>query len=102
MEGLWAFSDDGDDEFVNIVVPGFGHCLAQRSDLVFHEPTGKMPSEHGPQSLTVQFNKYGHYGCGDDEESDETGNDEKEAPVSDGLNAFLVKSGSSLKNLAQR
>ncbi|KAL3659615.1 hypothetical protein V7S43_015291 [Phytophthora oleae] len=36
---VWTFSDDGESDWLNAVVPGYGRCLVQRRDLVFDSST---------------------------------------------------------------
>ncbi|KAF4046179.1 hypothetical protein GN244_ATG01406 [Phytophthora infestans] len=32
-----TFSDDGESEWVNVMIPGYGHCQVQRENLTFYE-----------------------------------------------------------------
>jgi hypothetical protein len=53
-----AVDDDGESEQVNVVVPGFGHCLTQRADLEFDEDPDSPATQHAPSSLMIQFRKF--------------------------------------------
>ncbi|ETP23968.1 hypothetical protein F441_02983 [Phytophthora nicotianae CJ01A1] len=74
-----TFSDDGKSEWVNVLVPGYGHCYVRRADLTFDEAT----TLERPCSVTEL----------------RIGFDISEPSVSDGLSRFLAVIGSSLKRL---
>lgn len=59
-----TFSDDGVSEWVDVLVPGYGHCRVRRVDLLF-EDNEKRPQRCAFNSLTLKFNR--------DEEPDSTG-----------------------------
>lgn len=75
-----TFSDDGESEFVNVMIPGCGRCQVQRSDLEFAQHNIEKISEGGVSSLTLRFDDAEEFG-------------------SDGLPNFLAATGSSLKVL---
>ncbi|EGZ08241.1 hypothetical protein PHYSODRAFT_306247 [Phytophthora sojae] len=50
-----TFSDDGESTLVNVMIPGFGWCQVQRSDLVFAHTTSVRASSRGVTSLTLSF-----------------------------------------------
>lgn len=57
LHGLRTFSDDGASEWVNVLVPGLGHCLVQRHALTFDElPTTQATT--GVTALTIEFDAY--------------------------------------------
>ncbi|KAL3670235.1 hypothetical protein V7S43_004548 [Phytophthora oleae] len=74
------FSDDGQSEWVNALVPGYGRCYVKRTDLDFQE-TPTVPADcPGVTDLTIEFDR------------DDPSN-------SDGLQNFLAAIGPSLKRL---
>ncbi|KAF1786556.1 hypothetical protein GQ600_8911 [Phytophthora cactorum] len=38
--------DDGVSEWVNVLIPGYGHCQVQRENLEFYEPSGANSGHH--------------------------------------------------------
>ncbi|KAE9006980.1 hypothetical protein PF011_g11329 [Phytophthora fragariae] len=82
VRGVRTFSDDGESEWVDAIVPGMGRCQVLRDDLVF-DLASAIPTHTGAlKSLTIGFNK--------EEDTD---------PISDGLPDFLAAVGSTLKDL---
>ncbi|OWZ12361.1 hypothetical protein PHMEG_00014497 [Phytophthora megakarya] len=75
-----TFSDDGESEWVNVLVPGYGRCQVLRSDLTFQNSKLSNVGSGGVTTLKIGFNKYGP--------SD-----------SSGLPQFLEVIGSSLRSL---
>ncbi|EGZ08162.1 hypothetical protein PHYSODRAFT_550024, partial [Phytophthora sojae] len=75
-----TFGDDGESTWVNVLIPGFGHCLVQRSDLVFHpaRKSGAIPTSL--TSLTIRFGEVAH-------------------PRLNGLPLLLSACGTSLRSL---
>eukprot|EP00644_Phytophthora_capsici_P006490 jgi/Phyca11/508552/fgenesh2_kg.PHYCAscaffold_36_\ len=76
---LHTFGDDGNSEWVNVIVPGFGWCRVRRSEMVFQpvrEASTKRPSL---TSLTLKLH---------------------EAAISTGLPRLLAAIGSSLQSLS--
>ncbi|KAF1786557.1 EGF-like domain, extracellular [Phytophthora cactorum] len=49
-----TFSDDGVSEWVNVLIPGYGHCQVQRENLEFYEPSW-VNSGHRLTSLKLEF-----------------------------------------------
>ncbi|ETI55773.1 hypothetical protein F443_01586 [Phytophthora nicotianae P1569] len=47
-----TFSDDGVSEWVNVVIPGYGHCQVQRENLEFYEPSSV---NSGPRLSTLNL-----------------------------------------------
>ncbi|ETM48137.1 hypothetical protein L914_07283 [Phytophthora nicotianae] len=72
------FGDDGSSEWVNVLVPGYGRCYVQRTDLTRHDTFAV--SCHGVTDLKIEFER--------DADS-----------ISDGLPNLLAAIGSSLKSL---
>lgn len=50
-----TFSDDGESEWVNALVPGFGRCHVRRTDLDLESPTSVTANSCAITSLTVGF-----------------------------------------------
>lgn len=57
LRSLRSFSDDGNSELVNVLGPGYGHCLVQRADLVFDEFNSEEGSLRGVTTLSIGFDK---------------------------------------------
>ncbi|KAG2784946.1 hypothetical protein Pcac1_g5642 [Phytophthora cactorum] len=72
-----TFSDDGVSEWVNVLIPGYGHCQVQRKNLEFYEPSGAN-SGHHLSKLKLEI---------------------IEAWRVDGLSQFLAAIGAPLKSL---
>ncbi|KAG6961115.1 hypothetical protein JG687_00007837 [Phytophthora cactorum] len=72
-----TFSDDGASEWVNVLIPGYGHCQVQRENLEFYEPSGAN-SGHHLSKLKLEI---------------------IEAWRVDGLSQFLAAIGAPLKSL---
>ncbi|GMF51452.1 unnamed protein product [Phytophthora fragariaefolia] len=53
-----TFGDDGKSQWVNALIPGFGHCMVQRSDLVFHPARKSSPTSRNLSSLTIRFGDF--------------------------------------------
>ncbi|EGZ29291.1 hypothetical protein PHYSODRAFT_467111 [Phytophthora sojae] len=87
MRSVRCFSDDGVSELVNVLVPGFGRCLVQRTDLIFQEMKEKPSKYCGVTSLKIGFDK------------DEDGFIGEIPIVSNGLSRLLGLIGSQLKDL---
>ncbi|KAE8902633.1 hypothetical protein PF003_g13628 [Phytophthora fragariae] len=117
MYSVWTFADDGQIEWVNVVIPGFGHCQVRRGDLVFQEKYDQQMPVNKLASLTICFDKFKEErdeddtGDDDDDRDDSNSDDiEAEGPNSedgaeafsqtDGLAHFLERVGSSLKVLS--
>ncbi|KAK1929536.1 hypothetical protein P3T76_014934 [Phytophthora citrophthora] len=98
MKSVWVFSDDGEDELVNAVVPGFGHCLVERGDLTFLEHANEQLSDYGPSSLTIQFKTREEENETEDDDND-NGRERVTHVNHNGLFTFIEKIGPSLKNL---
>ncbi|GMF50969.1 unnamed protein product [Phytophthora fragariaefolia] len=75
---LHTFSDDGNSEWVNVLVPGFGRCLVRRTELVFQADKVTGAGRPSLSTLTLKFYET--------------------APL-DGLPRFLAAVGSTLKSL---
>ncbi|KAE8978372.1 hypothetical protein PR003_g25806 [Phytophthora rubi] len=75
---LHTFSGDGSSEWVNVLVPGFGRCLVQRSDLVFQPVKAAKTSRPSLTTLSLKF---------------------YESATLEGLPRFLAAIGSSLSSL---
>ncbi|OWZ08738.1 hypothetical protein PHMEG_00018669, partial [Phytophthora megakarya] len=77
-----TFSDDGDSEWMNAMIPGLGRCHVQRDDLMF-DLSGVIETRPGAlKTLTIGFNR-----------------EEHTYPRSGGLPQFLGAIGSTLKEL---
>ncbi|KAK1941292.1 hypothetical protein P3T76_007158 [Phytophthora citrophthora] len=74
------FSDDGQSDWVNALLPGYGRCYVKREDLDFQEFLAVPADCPGVTDLTIEFDR--------DDPSD-----------SDGLQNFLAAIGTSLKRL---
>lgn len=81
-----CFSDDGASEWVNALVPGYGRCLINRADLIFHESTEISGKPCSVTSLWIGFEK-------DDDER------HVYPAISNGLPRFLQLVGQELKDL---
>ncbi|KAK1930106.1 hypothetical protein P3T76_014340 [Phytophthora citrophthora] len=57
---VWTFSDDGESDWLNAVIPGFGRCLVQRQDLVFSSSTLTDENWKGVRSLELTFETRDH------------------------------------------
>lgn len=81
ITGVRTFSDDGNSQWIDAIVPGFGRCQVARDDLTFDQSTG-TEDKHTPglTSLTIAFP-----GCG--------------VQDTEGLPRFLSAIGSSLRSL---
>ncbi|KAJ8525781.1 hypothetical protein ON010_g15333 [Phytophthora cinnamomi] len=55
---ILTFGDDGESEWLNVLIPGFGHCLVQRSDLVFHPARRLGATSCTLTSLTIRFGDF--------------------------------------------
>lgn len=80
VRSVRAFSDDGQSEWVNVLIPGYGRCQVKRSDLMFGQASRMKLSPSGLTSLAIGF-------------------DQNEYSISDGLPQFLAAVGSSLTSL---
>ncbi|KAG7378876.1 hypothetical protein PHYPSEUDO_009412 [Phytophthora pseudosyringae] len=74
-----TFSDDGQSEWVNAIVPGYGGCLVRRDDLEFEQVFEGI--KRGITSLTIGFSNFN-------------------AQAMDGLGKFVSVVGPSLEILA--
>ncbi|KAJ8516707.1 hypothetical protein ON010_g18417 [Phytophthora cinnamomi] len=81
IDSVRTFSDDRVGDFVNAMIPGFGRCQVQRSDLVFVEASSKQSSACGLTSLHIGFEKFDPFDA-------------------DGFLLFIAAIGPSLKVLA--
>ncbi|POM60048.1 hypothetical protein PHPALM_31139 [Phytophthora palmivora] len=77
-----TFSNDGESEWVNAMIPGLGRCQIQRDDLIFDLSSAIETRPGALKTLTIGFNR-----------------EEDTYPRSDGLPQFLAAIGSTLKNL---
>ncbi|KAK1930110.1 hypothetical protein P3T76_014344 [Phytophthora citrophthora] len=55
---VWTFSDDGESEWMDAIVPGYGRCLVQRRDLVFNNSPPVDESRKGIRSLGLYKSFY--------------------------------------------
>ncbi|KAF1786285.1 Leucine-rich repeat domain, L domain-like [Phytophthora cactorum] len=74
-----TFSDDGQSEWVDVVIPDHGRCLVRRNNLIFRPDPGE--NQGGISSLTIGFSDFN-------------------AQALDGLMNFLAAVGPSLRVLA--
>ncbi|KAG3092117.1 hypothetical protein PI124_g6735 [Phytophthora idaei] len=74
-----TFSDDGQSEWVDVVIPGHGRCLVRRNNLIFRPDPGE--NQGGISSLTIGFSDFN-------------------AQALNGLMNFLAAVGPSLRVLA--
>ncbi|KAE9140907.1 hypothetical protein PF007_g484 [Phytophthora fragariae] len=58
IPSILTFGDDGESKWVNVLIPGFGHCLVQRSDLEFHPVDRSDASSSTLTSLTLRFGNF--------------------------------------------
>ncbi|KAE8977036.1 hypothetical protein PR001_g25243 [Phytophthora rubi] len=62
ISSVRTFSDDGESQLVNVMIPGFGHCQVQRRDLVFAQTNLVRASSRGVTSLTLSFTSENEFG----------------------------------------
>ncbi|KAG3232476.1 hypothetical protein PI124_g22442 [Phytophthora idaei] len=74
------FSDHGSSEYVNVLVPCYGRCYVQRTDLEPQDTSAGSAACHGVTDLKIEFERDAAF-------------------VSNGLPRFLAAIGSSLKRL---
>ncbi|KAK1930115.1 hypothetical protein P3T76_014349 [Phytophthora citrophthora] len=55
---VWTFSDDGESEWMDAIVPGYGRCLVQRRDFVFNNSPPVDESRKGIRSLGLYKSFY--------------------------------------------
>ncbi|GMF22023.1 unnamed protein product [Phytophthora lilii] len=77
---ILVFSDDGESNLVNVLIPGFGRCLVRRYDLDARDVHCLASQQPRLTSLTIRFSKFSQ-------------------PSSNGLPLMLSACGSSLQSL---
>lgn len=80
MHFVRSFNDDGETDWVDVLLPDYGRCQVQRKDLEFDQGEGDRPGRAVLTSLTLRFDKV-------------------QPSVSTGLPLFLSSVGSSLTTL---
>ncbi|KAG7381437.1 hypothetical protein PHYPSEUDO_006015 [Phytophthora pseudosyringae] len=75
-----VFSDDVQSEWLNVLVPGYGRCYVQRTNLEYQETPTVFAGSRGVTDLKIEF-------------------DRDDPSISDGLPSFLAAIGPSLKRL---
>lgn len=63
-----TFSDDGESEWIDAIVPEYGLCDVRREDLIFDEAESVKTRAGGVQSLQIEFSpapdsQLNHGGC---------------------------------------
>lgn len=82
IEHVRTFSDDGESEWVNVLVPGYGRCRVQLFDLVFDCDSSRDTLSSEITSLPIQFSF--------------------EPAIGDGLPQLMAVIGSPLTSLSLR